>query len=191
MDEKVSDPKPTPSKTAAEKPPVKEKHSRAFSFVSMLFLLALLAAGVMTYLWYNQKTQVDSLNADLRSLKSTETSLRSQIDKLKKQNANLGNAVVDQVANGDESLSDAEQIKKLVVAHEHARVAAVDAQYTVGEPSIQGDFAKVGMSSPDGPGWRCLVKKVDGMWVILACGQQDPAENDLKAWGVPAGFLNS
>ena len=102
----------TPSPTSV----VKEKHSRAFSFVSVLFLLTLLGAGVMAYLWYNQKADVDQLNNEVASAKSGQVTLQAQIDKLKKQNANLGNAVVDTVANGTTVKSDDDVIKATVTA---------------------------------------------------------------------------
>ncbi|MEO5691278.1 MAG: hypothetical protein ABIQ64_03780 [Candidatus Saccharimonadales bacterium] len=56
----------------------KEKHSKAFSFVSVLFLLTLLGAGVMTYLWYNQSADVESLNNEISQLKSEQALLKKQ-----------------------------------------------------------------------------------------------------------------
>lgn len=69
---------PRPVDARSPQPPVK-KHSRAFSFVSILFLLTILGAGVMTYLWYNQRLDSDSLNNELSQAKAEISTLQKQV----------------------------------------------------------------------------------------------------------------
>ncbi len=65
--------------TSAQQPVVrKERHSKSFSFVSVLFLLMLLVAGVMTYLWYNQTADIDTLNREIAQLQSEHGTLKKQ-----------------------------------------------------------------------------------------------------------------
>lgn len=166
----------------------KEKHSKAFSFVSVLFILMILAVGVMTYLWYNQKADYDSLQNEITASEATITGLRTQLGKLNKENTTLEDTVVDQ-ATGANAASDDDQIKKAVVVYNHAYVAAEKTQYTVNVTKKEGAFAwaSFGTVPPEG-GAKCLLKKVDSVWVILYCGQDTMSQSELDKWGVPKGF---
>lgn len=176
----------TPAQTVAVP---KEKHSRAFSFVSVLFLLALLTAGVMAYMWYGQKADNIQLNNDISSAKSAQAALQTQVDKLKKQNANLGNAVVDQVANGDTTKSDDDLIKAAVTAREHARKAGTDTKFTISSVRKELPFARASVNLEPMGGYACVLKKADDTWVILFCGQSIPSQTELDIWGVPSTIL--
>lgn len=178
------------TRPAEAKPVVKERHSRAFSFVSMLFLLALLAAGVMTYLWYNQKTQSDSLGSDISNARATESTLRAQIDKLKKQNANLGNAVVDQVANGDGGQqTDDDRIKAVVSAWIKGHKDGADDQFSFNYIKKEAPFARAGVSLQPSGEYSCWLKKSEDVWLVLFCGQAPPQQSELDIWGVPNSIL--
>ncbi len=186
---------PTPTQVTQSTIPsptsvVKEKHSRAFSFVSVLFLLTLLGAGVMAYLWYNQKADVDQLNNEVASAKSGQVTLQAQIDKLKKQNANLGNAVVDTVANGTTVKSDDDVIKATVTARAHARKDGADDKITITYVKKELPFARAGVSVEPAGGYACWLKKADDIWIILFCGQAPPLQAELDSWGVPNTILN-
>ncbi|MGB3024085.1 MAG: hypothetical protein WBB39_04770 [Candidatus Saccharimonadales bacterium] len=167
----------------------RERHSRAFSFVSVLFLLTLLGAGVMAYLWYNQKADVDQLNNEVATAKSAQTSLQSQIDKLKKQNANLGNAVVDQVANGDAATSDKDQIIAVALAYAKAGKDAAQSKYTITVTKQTSTFAAVSVGASEGGGYKCWLKKSNDIWLVLLCGQNTPAQTDIDRWGLPADMV--
>lgn len=183
-------PEPVRSQSVSQAPVPKERHSRAFSFVSMMFLLTLLAAGVMTYLWYNQKTQNESLQGGVTSARSTESSLRAQIEKLKKQNANLGNAVIDQVANDEPQQTDDEAIKATVIAWSHARKDAASETVSVEIEEKALPFVRVTKNyGKAGSGSTCILKKADTIWVVLICGQQTPDQDIINIWGIPSSIL--
>lgn len=63
----------------------KEKHSRAVTSLSILFLLMLLAAGVVTYLWFNNKQEIDRKQADLSISQDLVNQLRTQLSKARSQ----------------------------------------------------------------------------------------------------------
>ena len=176
---------PHPVDTTPPAAPVvkKEKHSRAFSFVSVLFLLAILGVGVMAYLWYDQKAAVESMQAEVDAAETTVSNLRTQLGKANDSDPN------GSVSSGPLQLSDDDEIKREVVAYNHAYVAAEKTQYTVNVTKKEGAFAwaSFGTVPPEG-GAKCLLKKVDGLWVILYCGQDTMFQAELDKWGVPKGF---
>lgn len=164
-------------------PPVvhKEKHSRAFSFVSVLFLLMLLVAGVMTYLWYNQAADVDSLKQELGQAKTDQDALKKQVADLKKDGTT---DVVTEPAKSDDDL-----IKEAVITYNHAYKDAEKQQYTVIVTKKEGAFAWASFGTvPPSGGAKCLLKKVDSTWLVLLCGQDTPLQSDLDKWGVPKSF---
>lgn len=176
---------PHPVDTTPQAAPVvkKEKHSKAFSFVSVLFLLAILGVGVMAYLWYDQKAAVESMQAEVDAAETTVSNLRTQLGKVNNSDPN------GSVSSGPQQLSDDDEIKREVIAYNHAYVAAEKTQYTVNVTKKEGAFAwaSFGTVPPEG-GAKCLLKKVDGLWVILYCGQDTMSQVELDKWGVPKGF---
>jgi hypothetical protein len=177
-------PHPVDTTTQTTAPVVKkEKHSRAFSFVSMLFLLAILGVGVMAYLWYDQKSTVDSMQAEVDAAEATVTNLRTQLGKANSSDPN------GSISSGPLQQSDDDLIKQAVIAYNHAYVAAEKTQYTVNVTKKESVFAwaSFGTVPPEG-GAKCLLKKVDGLWVILYCGQDVMPQAELDKWGVPKGF---
>ena len=173
----------------------KEKHSRAFSFVSVLFLLMILIAGIMTYLWYNQQQIANGYQADITALQSEKGQLQASIDKLKKQNANLGNAVVDQVANNSAEKSDKELLVASVKAYVHAQAASANStvevdtiNYKTGATIVLVPYTA---KNPTGGQGGCIVKKSDAAWVVIACGQGLPDQATLTLFGIPSSFRTS
>lgn len=160
----------------------KEKHSKAFSFVSVLFLLTLLGAGIMTYLWYNQSADVDSLNQELSQTKSEQVALQKQVADLKK-------AGTSELATETVTKSEDDMIKEAVVAYNHAFVAAEKTKYTVNVTKKEGVFARASYGTvPPETGAKCLLKEVDNLWLVLTCSQNEPNQADLDKWGVPKNF---
>lgn len=183
--------KTTPITTPSSVPLEKEKHSRAFSFVSTLFLLSLLAVGVMTYLWYYQKQQAISYQADNSAVNSEKASLQAQIDKLKKQNANLGNAVVDQAANG--AMTDDEQIIAATKAYSHGQTSIGNASVSVVIHKKQDNFARAGVTVNNQYGFSCILKKADDTWMVLYCTQSETETTKQlnQQFGVPSTVIAS
>lgn len=160
----------------------KEKHSRAFSFVSVLFLLMLLVAGIMTYLWYNQAADVDSLKSELSQAKSEQDVLRKQVADLKKD---------EPLAPGTEAVtkSDDDLIKEATGAYKHAQKFGANTKLTFSGIQKNLPFAKVSVAVEGSGGYACWLKKSDNVWVVMFCGQQLPEQEDLDTWGMPAGIL--
>ena len=174
---------PHPVQTTTPTPVVpQEKHSKAFSFVSVLFLIMILAVGVMTYLWYNQMADVDSLNSELTQAKSEQDVLKQQIADLKKD-------TTSEPATETVTKSDDDIIKEEVTVYNQAYKDSEDKQFVVSVTKKSGSFAwaSFGLVQSESGG-KCLLKKVDTSWAVLFCGQSTPAQAELDKWGVPKGF---
>lgn len=172
--------------TAATPQPVvkKEKHSRAFSFVSVLFLLALLGAGVLAYMWYNQMAEVTSLNTELTQAKSDQDILKKQVADLKKDGSAV--PVTETVAKSDDDM-----IKEAVAVYNHAYQGNEKTKYNVTVTKKDTSFAHTSVnSSSEGSGFACWLKKVDGAWLVLVCGQDNPSQEQINRWGIPKEYVS-
>jgi hypothetical protein len=189
----VSNDTPTqPVVTQPVQPPVnqpvvkKEKHSRAFSFVSVLFLLTLLGAGVMTYMWYNQTAEVESLNQEIAQLKSEQEALKKQLA--------MADEASPDTATTPEPTTDEAQLTETATARYYAEVLSKnpDPNLKITISKLEQSFARVAVTGSDNS-TSCIYKKVDGTWVWLYCAQAQTTETqDLdKRYGVPASIIRS
>ena len=175
----------------------KEKHSRAFSFVSILFLLTLLGAGVMTYMWYNQATEVESLNKEI-------TQLKSEQEVLKKQAASgtpMGSDLKDESALGAmaESYHQANVTEGYQNTPYLVSIKYLDKDYTFARVHIE--YVSTDQNLPkntltgkfDHYIFKSVTKKNgEKEWVMLAMNPiLEDARNDLKnVYGVPADVMD-
>ena len=173
--------------TVVNQPVVKkEKHSKAFSFVSILFLLTLLGAGFLAYLWYNQTAEVDSLNQEITQLKSEQEVLKKQLA--------TSNEVTTDSDVATEPATDEAQITEMATARYYAEVLSKnpDPNLKITISKLEQSFARVAVTGSDNS-TSCIYKKVDGSWVWLYCAQAQTTETqDLdKRYGVPASIIRS
>jgi hypothetical protein len=189
----VSNDTPTqPQVTPPVQPPVnqpvvkKEKHSRAFSFVSILFLLTLLGAGFLAYLWYDQAAEVESLNQEITQLKSEQEALKKQLAMADEANPDT--------ATTSEPTTDEAQLTETATARYYAEVLSKnpDPNLKITISKLELPFARVGVTGSDN-GTSCIYKKVGDTWVWLYCTQAQTIETqDLdKRYGVPASIIRS
>ncbi len=167
--------------TSAQPVVQKAKHSKALSFVSVLFLLMLLVAGVMTYMWYDQKSQAESLTEDISASETVIENLKSRM------NNDVGltpEPVPSNVKSDDDMIQDA------VVIYNHAFTASEKTEYEVAVSKKDGVFAIAKLSEKSSAaGATCILKKVDGSWLVIYCGQSAPLQVELDARGVPKTFM--
>lgn len=174
---------------------MKEKRSRALPVVSVMFLLMTLVAGAMTYLWYGQQQAASAYQTDIASLKSERSQLQTNIDTLKKQDANLAeNTVVDQATKDSASKSDQQLIADSIEAYVHAQTAYASSTVEVNTINYKAGATVVLVpyttKNPIG-GLGCIVKKSDSVWVVVSCGQGMPDQQVLTAFGIPSNFSGS
>lgn len=51
-------------------------------------------------------------------------------------------------------------------------------------------FARVAVNAPEGGGYSAILKKVNGIWVVIAAGQDKPGKDAGAKYGMPAGWYS-
>lgn len=157
----------------------KKRYSKAFSFVSMLLLLAILGAGVLGYLWYEQDQQLASLKDEVGNSKATIADLRSELGK------NNETPVEEPVVTGTD---DKSLIIETVTARAKAPVSAKDSKATVNIMKQGSEFAYTNVGFEGGGGAAYILKKVDDTWTIIFSGQDVVPESVVETFGIPAEY---
>lgn len=175
----------------------KEKHSRAFSFVSILFLLTLLGAGVMTYLWYNQTAEVDSLSREVAQLKSEKEIIKNRGATPVAGGGDLRNesilgAIAESYhqANVTEGYQNTPYIVTIKYLDKDQKFARVHIEYVstdqnLPKNTLTGKF--------DHYIFKNVTKKNgDKQWVMLGMNQilEDQRNDLMNLYGVPADVMD-
>lgn len=168
---------------------LKKKPSKAVITLSILLALAVIAAILFAILWQDKSTQA----AELRENQTTST---KEINDLKQQleGATASEQPTDNLTGSmDPSIpvtnTDDASIRAVVVAYAHAAKGSETATFTVNSIKKDANFARATVSTVDGPGFFCITKKVDELWLVLYCGQANPMQSELDRWGIPDSML--
>lgn len=171
---------------------VQDKGSnKSVIILSVLLGLVVIAAGVFAYLWMDQSNKATTLQ-------ETINGNSKEIESLKKQ-ANDSTAEASDTPDGSASGEtqpapsgdDSASIVAMVGAYAHTRVSDAHAKLSVEVTKKELPFARVSVSTEEGTGYACVLKKSDNLWVVLFCGQGTPLQSDLDAWGIPASIMQS
>lgn len=133
---------------------------------------------------------MDSQRQVANSAKSEVASLKDQVQKIKDK------APASQPPNDsdpvDAPLTDDESIVAVVMAYAHLREGSENARLNIQVSKKVQSFVRAGLMSDEGTGgYACVLKKSDGLWVVLFCGQGTSLQDELDAWGVPGEVLPS
>lgn len=166
----------------------KKKNSKAFSFVSILLLLTLLGAGIMTYLWYNQNQDVDGLKNDNASLRAEADNLRT-IGLTQKVTDDTTEAVAvpqeQQVAIAASTYFCT--IKNFGCEKVDSKITKIQEQKT-----SQAGFAIVRAASATGGITNLYLKSIDGIkWTVIFDGQAKPPQTVVDRFEIPTEFVNA
>lgn len=173
MEPEVKTTPPTPGPVAAKKPTI----------WIVLFIVVLVIAAVMAYLWWqaaNDATMQRQAAAHAKTVaKATDA---QQIDKDTP-------ATVDPAKTGAVDDDDA-AIIAMTGAYAHSMKGSETAKYNIAIVKKELPFARTTVNGVDEiGGYTCVLKKTDGIWLILFCGQSSPLQEELDKWGVPASIL--
>lgn len=169
-----------PVTMGAPTPVVKEKkkHSKAFSFVSVLFLLAILGTGVMTYFWYYAENRLDDARNEVSTLQSSLSSADAKLTDLPADTEPTESNATD---------NDKAAIEQAVIAAVQARVANEEVKPQVNILKQNAEWAYVGVGFGEG-GARNILKKVNDTWVIVSGGNGEVPQEDIDAYGIPEEY---
>ena len=155
-----------------------------------LAVLALVGLGALAYwFWNDAQTAKSELDSTKQQLTSAQASLKkAQVDAASNKKTNTAGAT--NTAPTTVVKSEDEQIQAAALAYQHAGKGTETAKYTVTVTKKELPFARVNMASAEGPGFYCILKKADGLWMPLVCGQGAPGEMDIARWGIPGSMVN-
>lgn len=178
--ELVSQPPETtaPEPTPVTPQPVK-KRSKAPLVLTVLLLLALVAAGALGWLWYQQMTRANDLESQLKST-------RAQVNALKTFTELNSSAQVTQ-----DTKNENDTIISTALAYAAAPKAASSTKYTATIRYNKDNFARVSIGADQGSGFSELLKKVNDEWVVVVVGQSEPSQEDITKYAIPQAAVDS
>ena len=179
----VSDNQPT----AQESKPVVEqktrhKHGRAFSFVSILLLLTILALGIMAYFWYAEYDKNSALEDQNLAL-IQEKSAREAREEMAEEGDNPDAPVAINVSDEERVIASAQTFACVINADACDNYSLEQQGEIVEGNDEDARFAKVVFS--DGfAGGSMILKNTGEAWVVVSYGQS-VSEEDKAAFNIP------
>ncbi|MEO8691385.1 MAG: hypothetical protein ABI397_01210 [Candidatus Saccharimonas sp.] len=154
----------------------------------VLFAIVLIASSIVIIVLNSQsETLNNKLTSTDQQLKSTQTLL----DISDKNAANAQKAMDKNIASNPVK-TDEQSIADTALAWQQGQVINSGKTLTVTIVKKKLPFAQVyvsnGSSDSTSSTQTCMLKQVNGVWVIITCGLGDPDKFVLKNWGVPDDF---
>ncbi len=175
-----------PTNEAPAQPPVQEapkpKKSKTPLVLTLLLLLALVAAGTFGWMWFQQSGRVDNLETDLSKARNDVSRLETA--------AKAEDSLDDSAVTPDTEDSDSEAIIKAALAHAQAPKESTAVSYKTEIMYNKGGFARVSVSAGES-GFAQILKKVNDEWVVIVEGQNEPTSDDVKTYGIPQAVVDS
>lgn len=155
----------------------------------VVIAVGVIAAGICGYLWFQQSKEVDRLQTSLDTSNRQLAALGVASDEASP--GTDGDTTAPTPAEQPPTVADDNKaIIDGVAAYAHAKVGAEHAVLSIQITKKESPFARVAVNGEeDGFGYACVLKQVDGLWVVLFCGQSAPLQSELDQWGVPASIL--
>ncbi len=163
--------------TTRPQPVVKEKkkYSKALSFVSVLLLLAILGAGIMSYFWYDQSQKLEAVRDELSAAENTIPNSRNK-------------SAVPAEDTVPTATDDKALIIAAVTAAVNAPVSAKDSKVTVNVMKQGAEFAYTNAAFEGGGGAAYILKKIDDTWTVIFSGQEAVDQETIDRYGIPAEY---
>jgi uncharacterized protein HemX len=178
---------PTPPADPAPQVVERKKKSRLTPVLLTLLLLALIAAGVMGWLWQQEASKAVSSKSDVAVAKQKVLDLQDQLKKVQAKAS-------DASTTTDTKDSDSETMIKTALAFAKAKVAntgypegATDLVAKIDNQSANFTRVQIG-SSTKGPGVDLVYfKKVNNEWQLIG-DDNGNMERFHTSFGIPSGF---
>ena len=163
----------------------KPKKSKAPVVLSVFLVLALAAAGVLGWLWYQQGEDIEAARSDLKSN-------RSQISQLQNELSEAKTSTDEKETSIPVAKADSELLIDAVKANIDANVNEDSDNARIEIMKMDGDFASINISGPTA-GVGCMYKKSNEMWLKLYCAHQIGGEIERlnELYGVPESFTQT
>lgn len=156
------------------------KKSKASLVLGMLLILVLASCAALGWMSYGLANQNASFQDKVDDKDKQIEKLTSQLSKASKP--------VEGSDNAGSSSSDSEVIAAALAA------AKADVTYTgktleAAVTKVESDFAAVNVIvQPDGPNFRQILKKSNGVWVSVFLGPNAPSQDMTNRYAIPASI---
>lgn len=153
--------------------------------VIVLVIAGLGGLGAWAYLdGQSARSQVSSLKQGLEAARADAAKLRA--DAVKTADT------TDQEPADIPAVKDEDAVIAAAKAHAHAPKNNEKDDVKITVAKLEASFARVSVSVEGAMGgYSCTLKKVDGIWLVLFCGQSAPLQDELDKYGVPASVIPS
>ena len=167
----------------------KPKKSKAPVVLGMLLVVALVAAAVLGWLWYQQRGEVDSVRADLSSARDKVAQLESAEEAETTPKEDESTVTTD--TTGDESEEIITQALKYSTARTGNRMYPDDPSTRQGVIDKQdAEFAKVTVTAsgtPSPSAETIYLKKANDSWIVIGDDSEDIEQLEIR-FGLPENF---
>lgn len=154
--------------------------------LSVVVVLALVAAGMAVYFWRQavHEVAVERKAADAASAKVTS------LEALQDKQATNEAQTPPSPENENVPSGDGASAVQTVVAYARAQQGGENATVNATLVKELDNFARVSVMSEGAGGYTCVLKRSEGIWLIVFCGQSAPLPDVLALWSVPDTMLN-
>lgn len=176
----------TPSETAPQNlpptsytpEPVKDKSSKRTAIILViLFILALIAAGVFAYLWQAQSKEASTQRTAVENAKTETSTAKAELAEAVKASETVAPATTTASSDDDVIIASAKAYLHGQVGYDPSQG---DPNFSITKKSLP--FAAVNLSSEHG-GYSCVLKKADGIWFVILCLNGEPTQEVYNQWG--------
>jgi len=154
--------------------PQKGDSKTSVVWTAIMLVLLMGAAGFGVWQWY----EVGNKNSEIDNLQTKNKQLESQVANLE-QGSSTGATT---------AASDSDKILASVAAYTLAPVAAASQVFNYSITTNKDNFAKVNVEVEGGSSYNLVLKKVDGAWTVVISSKDNPTQQQLDAFGIPASI---
>jgi cytoskeletal protein RodZ len=150
--------------------PQPRKKSKAPVVLGTLLLLALIAAGVLGWLWQQESSKASAAQAGLESVEK-------KLQDVTAENNKLSETKKEEVTESKKTDNDA--IVSSLAAYARGKSKDTSTKISVSVKKLQQPFAAATFSDETamvGPMGLCILKKSDDIWMVLYCTAQNDNE---------------
>ena len=165
--------------TRQPEPP--KKKSKATGALAVLLLLALVGAGILGWLWYQESVNTKTTRDNLATAEKKVAQLERAATETESKSSES-----DLEINATSTESEMIVASALAYANAEKDASGVNAKL---EKQV-GDFARVSITT-SGPGYAVLVKKSNDIWVVITSAQGPLPQEVIDRYGIPEEVMKS
>jgi cell division protein FtsB len=163
--------------------PPTQKKSKAPRVLGSLLVLALITCGTLGWFSYDQMSQRTALQEKVNDQDKQINKLVTQVSETAKT------TVTEEQAEVQAEKSETDSVIKAGLAVAKADVTYANKTLEASVTKAEDGFAAVSVvAAPNGPNFKQILKKSDGIWVVIFQGPNEPSEAIVMQYDIPANI---